>query len=167
MKKLYLAFTLLLLFTQAQAQYQVGIGAYLNTTSGFSSPNFPESELSSYDLSFKFVFDDYSCYDVIFGWKTEDYFHFTIMQEVHRQLFYPVDIYVGLGVHLGAWNDKHFRRLDMAIPENKMFGGLSGSIGLQFTMMPIAISVGWRPVLDIVGGDRFDFVKQLGVRYCF
>lgn len=164
MKKIFLAFLLLMFFSQANAQYKFGIGGYFNST---PIPNSTKPDASSYDFSMKFVFDDYSCYDMIFGFQPEDNFHFTIMKEVHRQLFYPVDFYIGLGIHLGSWNSKHFTSQDLPLPENKMFAGLSGSLGLQFTLMPFAVSVGWRPVWDLVGGDRFDFVKQLGVRYCF
>jgi hypothetical protein len=145
------------------AQYKVGIGCYLNTRSPFSSPDFPETNLNSYEITIKAIFPDYSCWDFI-GGLGNDYINFTLMKEVHRQLFYPVDLYVGLGAHVGKWKDNHWN--DLA-EHKKLFGGLDGTFGLQFTFMPISISLGWRPVYSFLGDNQFYWLKQVGIRVCF
>ncbi|MDD3688108.1 MAG: hypothetical protein PHE56_15270 [Bacteroidales bacterium] len=144
------------------AQYQVGLGFFFNTVSPLKTGEFASSGTNSIDFSIKMTLPDYQCWDIIAG-KSKDYFQFSIMKEVHRQMFYPVDFYIGLGIYAGVWNKNYL----IFNPTSKYFGGLDGSVGLQFTLLPISFSVGWRPVWSFLGADSFIWVKQVGIRYSY
>lgn len=161
MKKLLLGLVFSVIISQSFAQYKVGFGFFLNTRTALSSPEFPDPDLNSFEFSVKAVLPDYSCYDFI-GGRSKEYYNFTLMKEVHRKLFYPVDLYLGLGFHVGGWRKTYIAYN----PEKKIFGGLDGDFGLQFTVMPVSVSVGWRPVWTFLGGDQFYWIKQIGIRYC-
>jgi len=161
MKRLLIGLLFSLLVLQAFAQYQVGFGVFLNTSTPLSSAEFPNPDLNTFEISIKGVLPDYTCYDFI-GGRGKDFYNFTLMKEVHRQLFYPVDLYLGLGFHVGGWRKTYIAYN----PDKKIFGGLDGNFGLQFTVLPISISVGWRPMWTFLGGDQFYWMKQIGVRFC-
>lgn len=162
MKIKALVFFMFFFVSVSYSQYQVGFGFYLNTVSPLKAGEFTTPGTNSVELSIKAVLPDYQCWDIIGGWSN-DYFRLTIMKEVHRQLFYPVDLYIGLGLHIGAWN-KNFM---LFYPGSKFYGGLDGNFGLQFTIRPIAFSVGMRPVWSFLGTDNFSWIKQVGIRVCF
>ncbi len=162
MKKLFLGLFFSVIISQSFAQYQVGLGFYLNTTTKFSSPEFPDPTLNSFEFSVKMVLPDYTTYDFI-GGRAQDYFSFTLMKEVHRQMFYPVDFFIGLGLHVSGWR-KTYSAFN---PDKRMFGGIDGSFGLQFSLLPVAVSVGFRPVWSFLGADQLIMLKQVGIRYCF
>lgn len=158
MKKIYPTFFILLLFVfQANAQYKIGIGGYYNTTS---------SNSSSYELSIKYLTGKYDCYDLIAGYGKEK-MSFTIMKELHIPLFYPVDFYWGLGTHGGLWNDYHYTSHGQEIANDNFFWGLDGTTGLQLTVMPFAVSVGVRPVWNLLDGDDICWQRQIALRFCF
>lgn len=161
MKKALIVF-MLLSASVAYSQYQVGFGFYLNTISPLKAGELISPGTNSVELSIKAVLPDYTCYDIIGGFS-KDYFRFTIMKEVHRQLFYPVDLYLGLGFHIGVW-DKNYM---LIFPGSKFYGGIDGNFGLQFTMLPVSISFGWRPVWSFLGTDSFTWIKQVGIRFCY
>jgi hypothetical protein len=159
MKKLYMVFFIFLSCAfYAKAQYKIGIGGYYNTTS---------NNLSSYELSVKYLTDKYNCYDFIAGYGKEKK-SLTIMKELHFPLFYPVDFYWGLGAHGGLWNDYHYTRLRQEITNDNFFWGFDGTVGLQLTVMPFAVSVGVRPVWDLLNGDNdIYWQRQIALRICF
>ncbi len=153
---------MLLSASVAYSQYQVGFGLYLNTVSPLKTGEFTSPGTNSFELSIKTVLPDYQCWDFMGGWSNND-FRFTIMKEVHRQLFYPVDLYLGLGLHIGVWNKNYMATYS----GSKFYGGLDGDFGLQFTILPISFSVGMRPVWNFLGTDNFAWIKQVGIRFCY
>ncbi|HNQ68251.1 MAG TPA: hypothetical protein PKN32_07725 [Bacteroidales bacterium] len=157
-----LVFILLIISSFAYSQYQVGFGFYLNTISPLRAGEFTSPGTNSFELSIKAVLPDYQCWDFMGGWSKND-FRFTIMKEVHRQLFYPVDLYLGLGFHIGVWNKNYMTTYS----GSKFYGGLDGDFGLQFTFLPISFSVGMRPVWNFLGTDNFVWIKQVGIRFCY
>lgn len=144
------------------SQYQVGGGFYLNTTSKVNSEEFFLKGTNSVDLSLKFTTEDYQCYEIFFG-KRSDSFQYSVLKEVYRQLFYPVDFYLGLGIYLRKW-DKSFLDLN---PINSLAAGIDGSFGLQFYIKPIAFSIGFRPIWTFLWTDQFFWDKQIGIRICY
>ena len=160
--KTAIVFFMLLFANTCFAQYQVGFGFYLNTISPLKTGEFAQPGTNSFELSLKAVLPDYQCWDFVGGWG-KDYFRFSLIKEVHRQLFYPVDFYIGLGFHVGIWNKKY---LSMN-PVNKLYGGLDGNFGLQFSLLPVSFSFGWRPVWSFLGTDNFSWIKQVGIRYIY
>ena len=164
MKKIILLCLLAhLFFLQSNAQYRAGIGTYVSSSSIMSSPNFPSKDSLAYELSIKVFATENSCYDII-GGIGKDYYRITLMKELHRSIFYPVDMYLGLGAHMGSWNKNHWTD---GAKHNNMFAGIDGTFGLQITFFPIALSVGYRPVYDLMGGDKLSWFKQVGLHICF
>lgn len=85
MKKLLLGLFFSVIVCQSFAQYKVGFGCYFNTRTPLSSAEFPIPDLNSFEFSIKTILPDYSCYDFI-GGRSQEYYNFTLMKEVHRQL---------------------------------------------------------------------------------
>lgn len=110
MKKIFLLFIIIFSINYIFSQYKVGIGFYINSDAPFKSEQFFNPESNFYELSLKFTTPQYECYDIIAG-LNKDYFRFTIMKELHRQLFYPVDLYYGLGLHFGSWSKSYIKIL--------------------------------------------------------
>jgi hypothetical protein len=162
MKTVIVGFLLLCITFCLEAQYQGGIGIYLNTTSPAFSEDFLQEGTNSIDISLKMVLSNYECYDLICGWNNDNT-NFSLIKEVHRQLFYPVDIYLGIGFDIGKWNKKYLSVNNVS----SFFGGIDGSAGLQFSFLPISISFGFRPVWIFLGSDQFYCLKQIGIRVCY
>ncbi|MBN2776149.1 MAG: hypothetical protein JXR36_00810 [Bacteroidales bacterium] len=161
--KTWILFLLMLLCSiTLVSQYQVGGGFYFNTISQIKSEEFLLNGTNSVDLSLKFTTEDYQCYDIFVG-KRSDNFHFSVLKEVHRQLFYPVDFYLGLGMYICKW-DRSF--LD-SNPINSIAAGIDGSLGIQLYFKPIAFSIGFRPVWTFLWTDQFFWDKQIGIRICY
>lgn len=78
--------------------------------------------------------------------------------------------YVGPGVHLGFYNDRHFDDRYLNGNGSGTYAGIDGVLGLDYKFQdaPINLSLDWQPAFEF--GDRRGFVGSwggLGIRYTF
>lgn len=164
MRKIYIVFLLFLAVLPLKAQYVGGFGVNVNSTGTVYPIDSIHTGDLIYELSLRVFESSNRSYDIMFG-KGKDFYNFTVMKEVHNVLFYPVDWYIGLGLHGGLWSKNHWN--DGLEHTNKTFFGVDGMAGLQFTFAPIAISVGVKPYYNFYGGEQFYWMKQVSLRLVF
>lgn len=164
MKKIILISLLFTGLLPLKAQYVIGIGTNVGTAAAsIKTKDFLNQNDLIYEVSLKAFTQADRGYDII-GSSGKDYMNFTLLSEVHRPVFYPINWYIGIGGNIGVWKDNHWA--DEAKHDNT-FAGLDGSFGFQCTLFPISFNVGVRPVYLLYGGDQFYLVKQIGLRICF
>ncbi|MFT3846022.1 MAG: hypothetical protein QM725_13285 [Lacibacter sp.] len=163
MKTVLIVLLPLFAFFNVNAQYKFAIGASAGTTGKVYYNKTPHPDSVVYELSIKALTKKYLFVDII-GGIGKDYYNFTILSEYHKPVFYPVDLYLGLGVHAGAYKASHWSD-DAA--HKKTIAGFDGVLGLQLTLRPIAFSISTRPVYNLYPDDAFFWLKQVSARICF
>jgi hypothetical protein len=97
-------------------------------------------------------------------------FSVTGLYEIHAQAFEVdrLNWYYGVGGHIGFWNGKNVGWADNN--DNYTIIGVDGILGLEynFDVIPINVSVDWKPALNLVGLSGFwGDGGAISVRYIF
>jgi hypothetical protein len=163
MKTVIVMLLVLFTFFNVKAQYKFAFGATVSTPAKITFDKPPNTDSLVYEVSFKTITAKYLFVDLS-GSFAKDYNTFTILSEYHMPVFYPLDFYLGLGAHIGAYKASHWT--DNAV-HKKTIAGFDGVAGLQVTIRPIAISISTKPVYNLYPDDAFFWLKQVGARICF
>lgn len=163
MKLLLIAGFALLISISGIAQYRFAVGVNVGTTGKIKFDKAPNADSVIYELSIKILNQKY-LHTVVTGAMGKDYFIGSLMSELHKPVFYPLDFYIGLGIHAGSYNNSHWND---GAAHKKTIGGLNGVVGLQLTVRPVAFSVGTKPFYNLWPDDRFYWMNHAGLSICF
>lgn len=163
MKTVIIVLFILFTFFNVNAQYKFALGFSAGTSGKVYFNKAPNSDSVFYEFSIKTLTKKYLFLDLA-GGLGKDYYSFTVMSEYHKPVFYPVDFYLGLGIHAGTYKESHWND---GAAHKKTIAGMDGVLGLQLTLRPIAFSISTRPVYNLYPDDAFFWLKQVSTRICF
>lgn len=94
----------------------------------------------------------------------------TLLLEKHATAFNVEQLqwYYGAGGHVGFWRDENDNR-PIFSEENDMVAGVSGIIGLEYTIgaIPFNISIDYKPLVHLIGYDGLIHTGAVSIRYVF